>query len=434
MLLSATGQCWPRAPHSVLGGSSSSSSSFSGKRLPSPCLLTSAWVHLTSTSAIATDAAQTGGGGPTQQDRRNNRAASRPGGAGGAGGSSSSSSSGGVRGGPQPGRRASGSAPSSDAAQGGTNVPLRGGSSRSSGGSSRPASGTPAGSKVSAGPPPAFTAKVLGPLSPGASPVGPPMEALAYPTYVPRNPGITDGVWGSQDVGVVKVAQLDAQVAITSRKIDENGALLTSPSPLASPLCIHMSLICSLTFPGLFPGPDHVAPTGTPSPARYHLRTHCTPTSTPTAPPPPHPLYPPLRTHCTPTSASTVPPPPHPLHPHLRTPCTCPSASTPLAPLLRPAHTPPFSHHVHHHTFSRARSPVPSHTCTWHPWLHVHPAASSNTPHSARLRHCMMDSVVPMRRHAEHMMGRPADSMTTTCTTTTCNTFSILRCSRVRLV
>ena len=298
MLLSATGQCWPRAPHSVLGGSSSSSSSFSGKRLPSPCLLTSAWVHLTSTSAIATDAAQTGGGGPTQQDRRNNRAASRPGGAGGAGGSSSSSSSGGVRGGPQPGRRASGSAPSSDAAQGGTNVPLRGGSSRSSGGSSRPASGTPAGSKVSAGPPPAFTAKVLGPLSPGASPVGPPMEALAYPTYVPRNPGITDGVWGSQDVGVVKVAQLDAQVAITSRKIDENGALLTSPSPLASPLCIHMSLICSLTFPGLFSPP--LLPYTLPSPTQIKLELKLPPSTV-------FSIYQALGTGCPPTTPTHTP-------------------------------------------------------------------------------------------------------------------------------
>lgn len=50
-----------------------------------------------------------------------------------------------------------------------------------------------------------------------------PYAGDVYPTYVPRNPGITDGSWNKADVAMVKIAQQDADTAVSRKKIDEAG-------------------------------------------------------------------------------------------------------------------------------------------------------------------------------------------------------------------
>lgn len=51
-----------------------------------------------------------------------------------------------------------------------------------------------------------------------------PSDPAVYPTYVPRNPGVTDGQWDDIDSRVVKEAVRDAFDAVTPETIDASGA------------------------------------------------------------------------------------------------------------------------------------------------------------------------------------------------------------------
>ncbi|KAG2448464.1 hypothetical protein HYH02_006356 [Chlamydomonas schloesseri] len=47
-----------------------------------------------------------------------------------------------------------------------------------------------------------------------------------YPTYVPRNPGISDGEWNARDKEMVTVAQRDAAEAVTPARLDQHGTVI----------------------------------------------------------------------------------------------------------------------------------------------------------------------------------------------------------------
>ncbi|MEW5302748.1 MAG: hypothetical protein WDW38_004141 [Sanguina aurantia] len=51
-----------------------------------------------------------------------------------------------------------------------------------------------------------------------------------YPTYVPRNPGIKDGVWNERDLTVVALAQRQANQAVTAKTVDFKGVVLLGKS------------------------------------------------------------------------------------------------------------------------------------------------------------------------------------------------------------
>lgn len=56
-----------------------------------------------------------------------------------------------------------------------------------------------------------------------ASAASPPAEEAPYPTYVPRNPGITDGAWNQRDAESVALAEQNAEaVAVASRRGDQS--------------------------------------------------------------------------------------------------------------------------------------------------------------------------------------------------------------------
>jgi hypothetical protein len=48
-------------------------------------------------------------------------------------------------------------------------------------------------------------------------------EEDVYPTFVPRNPGVTDGQWNNTDAAIVKMAVADAEKAVVTKKTDETG-------------------------------------------------------------------------------------------------------------------------------------------------------------------------------------------------------------------
>lgn len=47
-----------------------------------------------------------------------------------------------------------------------------------------------------------------------------------YPTFVPRNPGVTDGTWDNADQAILRSALRDAQDAVSAQRIDASGELL----------------------------------------------------------------------------------------------------------------------------------------------------------------------------------------------------------------
>jgi len=53
----------------------------------------------------------------------------------------------------------------------------------------------------------------------------------SYPTFVPRNPGITDGAWSRADAAVVTAAEGDARAAVQRKRVDDGGVVLLGKSP-----------------------------------------------------------------------------------------------------------------------------------------------------------------------------------------------------------
>lgn len=59
--------------------------------------------------------------------------------------------------------------------------------------------------------------------APPPLPEGDPYAGEFYPTFVPRNPGIKDGEWNSNDAAIVKQAQRDADAVISAKNPDAKG-------------------------------------------------------------------------------------------------------------------------------------------------------------------------------------------------------------------
>lgn len=81
----------------------------------------------------------------------------------------------------------------------------------------------------------ALTAQAEGIVFPIPAPIklpeGDPYAGPVYPTHVPRNPGIKDGIWNASDAAIVVQAQRDADKVVLAKNPDAKGE---SPDSLAS--------------------------------------------------------------------------------------------------------------------------------------------------------------------------------------------------------